>query len=89
MGVHYLFYGFCRRFPYMRSLIHCISILCKGFYQQNNWLTGANPVGMSFNRFRSFSVAEVGYRFEDGNFGNVSLPASSNKYAVFVNLTRL
>ena len=52
-------------------------------YQQNNWLTGANPVGMSFNRFRSFSVAEVGYRFEDGNFGNVSLPASSNKYAVF------
>ena len=52
-------------------------------YQQNNWLTGANPVGMSFNRFRSFSVAEVGYRFEDGNFGNVSLPASSNKYTVF------
>jgi len=52
-------------------------------YQQNNWLTGANPVGMLFNRFRSFSVAEVGYRFEDGNFGNVSLPASSNKYAVF------
>ena len=21
-------------------------------YQQNNWLAGANPVGMSFNRFR-------------------------------------
>ena len=21
-------------------------------YQQNNWLTGANPVGMSFNRLR-------------------------------------
>ena len=55
----------------------------QGVYQQNNWLTGANPVGMSFNRFRSFSVAEVGYRFEDGNFGNVSLPASSNKSAVF------
>ena len=55
----------------------------QGVYQQNNWLTGANPVGMSFNCFRSFSVAEVGYRFEDGNFGNVSLPASSNKYAVF------
>lgn len=55
----------------------------QGVYQQNNWLTGANPVGMSFNRFRSFSVAEVGYRFEDGNFGNVSLPASSNKYTVF------
>ena len=52
-------------------------------YQQNSWLAGANPVGMSFNRFRSFSVAEVGYRFEDGNFGNVSLPALSNKYAVF------
>ena len=31
----------------------------QGVYQQNNWLTGANPVGMSFNRFRSFSVAEV------------------------------
>ena len=29
-------------------------------YQQNSWLAGANPVGMSFNRFRSFSVAEVG-----------------------------
>lgn len=24
----------------------------QGVYQQNNWLTGANPVGMSFNRFR-------------------------------------
>ena len=28
-------------------------------YRQNYWLTGTNPVGLSFNRFRSFSVAEA------------------------------
>ena len=55
----------------------------QGVYQQNNWLTGANPVGMSFNRFRSFAVADVGYKFEVGNCGIVSLPASYHLDAGF------
>lgn len=52
-------------------------------YRQNNWLIGANPVGLSFNRFCSFSVAEASYSHHEGNFGNVSLPASSDIYAVY------
>ncbi|WP_455674586.1 DUF6850 family outer membrane beta-barrel protein [Phocaeicola sp.] len=52
-------------------------------YRQNSWLEGANPVGLSFNRFRSFSVAEAGYRYHNGNFGNLSIPASAHKYNVY------
>lgn len=37
-------------------------------YRQNYWLTGTNPVGLSFNRFRSFSVAEASYSHHKGNF---------------------
>lgn len=52
-------------------------------YRQNNWLEGANPVGLSFNRFHSFSIAEAGYSYRNGNWGNVSIPVSANKYTVY------
>lgn len=52
-------------------------------YRQNYWLTGTNPVGLSFNRFRSFSVAEASYSHHKGNFGNVSIPASADIYSVY------
>ena len=58
-------------------------------YQQNNWLTGANPVGMSFNRFRSFSVAEVGYRFEDGTLVMSVCPPHPISMRCLVDPTRL
>lgn len=52
-------------------------------YRQNRWLTGSNPVGLSFNRFHSFSVAEAGYSHYKGNLGNVSIPASADIYSVY------
>lgn len=52
-------------------------------YRQNSWLSGNNPVGLSFNRFRSFSVAEAGYGYQKGNFGNVSIPSSTHTYTVY------
>lgn len=55
----------------------------KEVYRQNYWLTGANPVRLSFNRFRSFSVAEAGYSHYKGNMGNVSIPASADVYSVY------
>lgn len=55
----------------------------KEVYRHNSWLGGANPVGLSFNRFRSFSVAEASYGHHKGNFGNVSLPASADVYSVY------
>lgn len=55
----------------------------KEVYRQNSWLIGANPVGLSFNRFCSFSVAEASYSHHKGNFGNVSLPAFSDIYSVY------
>lgn len=51
-------------------------------YKQNNWLSGCNPIGLSFNRFNSFSIAEVGYRHSSGNLGNASLPTHTNVYSV-------
>lgn len=54
-------------------------------YRQNIWLSGDNPVGLAFNSFGSFSVAEAGYCYEEGNNGNVSFPVSANKYALSVN----
>lgn len=55
----------------------------KEVYRQNSWLAGGNPVGLSFNRFRSFSVAEASYSHHKGNFGNVSIPATSDIYSVY------
>lgn len=55
----------------------------KEVYRQNYWLTGANPVRLSFNRFRSFSVAEAGYSHYKGNMGNISIPASADVYSVY------
>lgn len=52
-------------------------------YKQNSWLGGTNPVGLSFNRFRSFSVAGIKYSHQDGNLGNVRIPASTNIYAIY------
>lgn len=51
-------------------------------HKQNYWLSGSNPVGLSFNRFDSFSVAEVNYGYTDGNLGKVSLPNSMHIYSV-------
>ena len=56
-------------------------------YQQNSWLAGANPVGMSFNRFRSFSVAEVGLKMETLVMSVCRLHPISIR--CLVNLTRL
>lgn len=52
-------------------------------YKRNYWLTGTNPVRLSFNRFRSVSMAEAGYSHHKGNMGNVSIPASTDVYSVF------
>lgn len=51
-------------------------------YQQNCWLSASNPVGLSQNKFSSFSIAEVGYCHSNGNLEKVSLPASANIYSV-------
>lgn len=55
----------------------------KEVYRKNYWLTGSNPVGLSLNSFRSFSVAEAGYSHHKGNLGNVSIPASADIYSVY------
>ena len=60
----------------------------QGVYQQNNWLTGANPVGMSFNCFRSFSVAEVGQLILETLVMSVC-PLHPISMRCLVNLTRL
>lgn len=51
--------------------------------RQNVWLTGDNPVAISMNRFRSFSVAEAGYSYREGNFGQPTLPATTHAYRVY------
>ena len=82
-----------------RAIIHCILVLLSAevpaqtdtlhipsmeeVYRQNSWLTGSNPVGQSFNTFRSFSVARAGYSHKDGNLKNEALPASSNAYSAY------
>lgn len=50
--------------------------------RQNVWLAGANPVALSMNDFRSFSVAEATYTHQAGALGNPMLPASADRYAV-------
>lgn len=50
--------------------------------RQNYWLEGENPVALSFNDFRSFSVAEAGYRRTDGNLGKVTEPVTMNVYSI-------
>lgn len=52
-------------------------------YRQNHWLTDRTPVGQSFNRFDSFSIAEAGYSHQKGNLGNEALPASANTYSIY------
>lgn len=51
-------------------------------YEHNDWLYAKNPVGLSFNHFNTFSIAEIGYGYSSGNLGKVSLPTSSNVYSV-------
>lgn len=51
--------------------------------RQNVWLTGNNPVALSMNRFRSFSIAEAGYSYREGNFGQPTLPATTHAYRVY------
>lgn len=54
----------------------------EAIYRQNFWLAGENPVALSFNGFRSFSIAEAGYIRTDGNFGKVTDPATTNAYSI-------
>lgn len=51
-------------------------------YEHNDWLYGKNPVGLLFNQFDTFSMAEIGYSYSSGNLGKISLPTSSNVYSV-------
>lgn len=51
-------------------------------YEHNDWLYGKNPVGLLFNHFNTFSIAEIGYSYNSGNLGKVSLPTLSNVYSV-------
>lgn len=51
-------------------------------YRQNFWLAGENPVALSFNDFRSFSIAEAGYSRTNGNFGKVTDPAATDAYSM-------
>lgn len=50
--------------------------------KQNSWLEGDNPVGLSFNRIPSISMAEVSYVRSSGNLGVPVLPASAQEYSV-------
>lgn len=50
--------------------------------EQNDWLVGENPVALSMNGFRSFSVAEAAYQHQAGTFGNPTFPTSTDCYAV-------
>ena len=60
--------------------LHILSM--REVYAQNSWLSGSNPVGLSFNKFDSFSIAEACYSYTNGNLGNVSLPTSVNSYSI-------
>ncbi len=51
-------------------------------YEHNHWLYGKNPVGLSFNHFDAFSIAQASYSYSSGNLGRTSLPGSSNIYSV-------
>lgn len=51
--------------------------------RQNVWLTGDNPVAISMNRFGSFSIAEAGYSYREGNLGQPTLPATTHAYRVY------
>lgn len=52
-------------------------------YRRNYWLEAENPVALSFNGFRSFSVAEAGYSRTAGDLRKVTDPLSVNAYSVF------
>lgn len=54
----------------------------KAIYRQNLWLSGENPVALSFNGFRSFSIAEAGYGRTDGNLGKVTDPVATDAYSI-------
>lgn len=50
--------------------------------QQNLWLSGQNPAGLSLNRFHSFSVARAGYAYGENGFGMLGRPSSTDAYSV-------
>lgn len=50
--------------------------------KQNSWSAGDNPVGLSFNRMPSLSMAEVGYARNSGDLGVAALPVSAQEYSV-------
>lgn len=60
--------------------LHILSM--QEVYSHNGWLSGSNPIGLSFNKFDSFSIAEASYSYSNGNLENVSLPTSVNRYLV-------
>ncbi len=60
--------------------LHILSM--QEVHVRNGWLSGSNPIGLSFNNFDSFSIAQAGYSYTNGNLGNVSLPTSVNSYFI-------
>lgn len=51
-------------------------------YRQNYWLTSGNPISLSFNKFRSFSIAKAGFSYSNGNLGIPASPAFANHYSI-------
>lgn len=49
--------------------------------RHNYWLAGENPVALSYNSFRNFSIATAGYEHTGGNFGVVTDPAAVHLYS--------
>lgn len=50
-------------------------------YRQNYWLTSPNPIGLTFNKSASFSIAKAGFSYSNGNPGNPVFPASAHRYS--------
>lgn len=52
-------------------------------FNQNDWLKANNPIGISFQTLRPISIAEATYSYRNGNYGNVSVPASTHLYSIY------
>ena len=43
----------------------------------NPWISSYNAAGLTFNRFSDFSLAEIGFQYDKGDFRNVIDPTSA------------
>lgn len=66
--------------PAQQDSLHLLSIA--DVYRQNYWLTAHNAIGLSFNRFHSFSIVQAGYGYSNHNPETPGFPTSSNRYFV-------